>query len=200
MKRTKSIYLALVAILLSPMVANADLITHQDFGGFNTSRGPGSAPMGRLTVDNAISISSFGVLADINGNSDMQFLIFDANTGANLFASAVTSFVDVGLDYYFSDSLSCTFNPGMFYSVGASNSNGASYAVDFVANSISGFNFFTGNQNLIGSFGANTLFTSLACCDVMTAFNTATKVPEPGTLALLCLGLVFMAVRRRKTV
>ena len=68
--------------------------------------------MGRLTVDSAISISSFGVLVDINGDSDLQFLIFDANTGANLFTSSITSFIDVGLDYYFSNALSFTFNPG----------------------------------------------------------------------------------------
>lgn len=196
---------AFTAALLSAASASAATVVHHDPGnGFQeTFRGAGSAPMGRLTVDSAITISSFGVLANIDGDSDLQFLIFDAVSGANLFTSAIKSFVDVGEAYYFSDALNFTFNAGTTYSVGASSSNGASYRLDELANSVSGFNFLTGNQNLDGVFGANTLDAGLNCCDVATAFVTVDNmgaVPEPTTWAFMIFGFgaIGGAMRRQR--
>ena len=81
MKRSITVYFAFLATMLSPMLANAGLITHQDAGGWLSGREPGSAPMGRLTVDKSININKFGVLMDIKGDSDLQFFIYDADTG-----------------------------------------------------------------------------------------------------------------------
>ncbi len=202
MKRSITVYFAFLATMLSPMLANAGLITHQDAGGWLSGREPGSAPMGRLTVDKSININKFGVLMDIKGDSDLQFFIYDADTGSNLLTSSIIESVDVGLGYYFTDRLNFRFIPNTVYSVGAVSSNGAWYAVDMVANSISGFNFLTGNQNIRKESGSYILNTGTACCDVMTAFQVGRprKVPEPHTFALLGLGLAgIAALRRTKT-
>jgi hypothetical protein len=204
LKKTLTYATGAAAAMLMAGTASATTIFHHDpaVGFQETFRSAGSAPMGRLTVDSAITISSFGVLADINGDSDLQFLIFDADTGVNLFTSAIQSFTDVGEDYYFSNPLNFTFNVGTTYSVGASSSNGASYRLDELANSVGGFNFLTGNQNLRGPFGSSTLDQRLACCDVATAFVIADRgaVPEPATWAFMIFGFgaVGSALRTRR--
>ena len=158
--------------------------------------------MGRLTVSSSVTVSSIGVLANINGNSNLQFLIFNAVTGANLFTSAAKSFVDVGEAYYFSDPLSFTFDPGITYAVGATSSAGASYRLDEQVNTVGAFSFLLGNQNTGGAFGASTLITSQACCDVATAFVIAEPgaVPEPATWAMMLtgFGIAGAALRKRR--
>lgn len=204
LKKSLTYATGVATALMMAGTASATTIFHHDpgVGQQSTSRGAGSAPMGRLTVDSAISISSFGILADINGDSDLQFLIFDADTGANLFTSAIQSFVDVGEDYYFSNPLNFTFNTGTTYSVGVSSSNGATYRLDTMANSVGGFNFFTGNQNINGAFGSSTLDLDQFCCDVATAFVIADMgaVPEPATWAFMIFGFgaVGSALRTRR--
>jgi hypothetical protein len=205
------------AILASGFAASAMLFTgsasaaevlHYDPGGnaFLTHRGAGSAPFGRLTVDNPITVYQIGSLVDLNGDQNMQFLIFDAVSGANLFTSTIQAFLDDGLEYKWSDPLSFTFTPGITYSVGATSSVGGSFAVDYISNSVGGFNFLTGNQNSNGVFGNTTLNTGQNCCDVATAFRTSLvngAVPEPSTWAMMLLGFGFVggamrAAKRRQ--
>lgn len=191
--KTGAATLTIIAAGLLHSPAFAAEVVHWDEGvGFNqTNRSAGSAPMGRLTVDNAVSITQIGILADLVRDSDLQFLIFNANTGTNLFTSSIQSFSDDGFSYKWSDPLSFTFLPGITYAVGASNSAGASYKLDELANEVGDFNFLTGNQNLIGSFGSSTLNQGTACCDVATAFRTGVvngAVPEPSTWAMMLFG------------
>jgi hypothetical protein len=202
----KSLQLAIgaMALGLTPASAMAAEVFHfdeSDPGSFNTNRSVGSAPLGRLTVDAAVTITQIGILADLNGDSDMQFLIFDADTGANLFTSTIQSFIDDGLAYNWSNALSFTFNPGTVYAVGATSSTGGQYAVDQVANEVGDFNFLTGNQNANGPFGASGINLTLNCCDVATAFRTsmAGAVPEPGTWLLMILGFGAIGASMRRS-
>jgi hypothetical protein len=191
---------AIAALAVAP--AAAQTITHDDPGGFRTNRSAGDAPVGRLTVNTAQSITSFGVDVDLNGPSNLQFLIFNSGTGALLFQSTIQSFADTGPGFKFASPFSFTFNPGITYGLTAASSAGGQYLVDFTANSVSGFNFLTGNQNLLGSFGNSTLDPGQACCDVSTALVLGTgAIPEPASWAMMLtgFGLVGGALRRRNS-
>ena len=93
----KSLFVTVVSatLLAAASTAYGAVITHDDASGsFRTSRTAGSAPVGRLTVSSSQTISGFGVDVDINGNSNLEFLIFNSSTGAILYQSAAKAFVD----------------------------------------------------------------------------------------------------------
>lgn len=201
MKKLFGAAAALAAVMaFTPAMAD---ITHEDAGNsFRTSRGVGSAPVGRLTVSSSQTISSFGVDVDLNGDSTLKFLIFDSSSGAILYQSAEKAFSDTGGGYKFSDALSFTFNPGTVYGLTASSSTGGQYFVDFTPNSVGAFSFLTGNQN-ISNYANPVLSTFQNCCDVGTALVLGEQtpgVPEPASWALIIAGFGAVgATMRRKS-
>ncbi len=185
--------------------ANAAIVIHEDAGTiFTTFRGIGSAPVGRITVSSSQTISRFGVDVDLNGASNVKFLIFDSSSGSLLYSSAAKAFADTGAGYKFSDAFSFTFNVGTTYGLTAVSDTGGAYNVDFTANTIGAFSFLTGNQNNNG-FANPVLDTSQNCCDVWTALDTdriTAGVPEPSTWAMMLIGFAGLGLaswRRRET-
>lgn len=179
---------AACALLAATAPAQAAVtIDHADLGGFRTDRDPGSAPVGRLTVSSDQTISGFGIDVDLNGDSDLTFLIFNSTTGAVLYQSAATSFTDTGEGYKYSDPFSFTFTTGITYGLTAWASNGGHYYVDETPNTVGAFSFLTGNQNVT----YNTLNTDNYCCDVATSLvvgEVTGGVPEPATWTMMILG------------
>jgi hypothetical protein len=171
MTRIKNTYLAALAVLLSPMAANADPISFT----FNIQASEGS------------------VSGEFTGN--------DADTNGNLDATEILSFM--------ATATGTAFTGGPF-TIDATEAIINSFAFNIAGLALSAFdvtnglpNFATGSEWIV--LESETLRVGLNNREstrllVSTTVSRVSSVPEPGTLALLGLGLAGIGFAKRKKV
>jgi hypothetical protein len=178
MTRTKSAYLTLLAILLSPMAANADLII-ADFEWTGTG---GYTMEGYFIYDRAAAAD--GAIRD----GEVQQLFFEGFlNGVSLASNSTAPWLG---DFNFNfDAVAGQFFLGGFNS----GPSGQNWNVPIAAGSGLGFRSGTTTSYLalegVGPVGR---------IDGTPLTVTSVRVPEPGTLALFGIGLFGIGLARRK--
>jgi hypothetical protein len=207
LKRTKSTYLALLAVLLLPMAANADLIDFEDiaFAGSRTPFGPqvsqGFSFQPTSTGDSlAIHRNGDACSGGCVDNGTQALLVYDesATPAFEVLMTAVDGGVFNLLSFDYSELFTfITDGSGEIDLVGTLFGGGtvsASFAIDQIPSAYQTANVvgFVGLTSV--SFSSDTYFPTYDNIVV-------SRVPEPGTLALFGIGLLGMgAARRRKKV
>ena len=224
MTKTKSIYLALLAVLLSPMAANAGVIeTVSGWDGVSNITAFGennSATYGQTFLvgsDDTLVAWTFYINDSLDpDNVDFAFYVMDWDagttraTGSVLYQSGAVSTTNNGgadgmeMFTFSTGGLSLTAGndyiafisaTGLFDGSPGTSSVGS--LRDETAYLDGGF-FWQNNGNTAGTWDTQAWSSAGDFGDLAFRAEFAAAVPEPGTLALLGLGLAGMGMTRRK--
>ena len=188
MTRTKSVYLALLAVLLSPMAANADPITYD----VNQTIGTGSV-VGTIQTDGTLGVlgssnivSWILTLSSPNLSGGSPQVLTDANSSVRMSGSGViASLADLIFDWSGGPDWSLLFSGGSPFSYWCMTTGPITCNSEATPSEVIGY----------GTDGDNAEERLRTGPGVIAR---ASSVPEPGTLALLGIGLAGLGLTRRR--
>lgn len=205
MKKTGSMFLALITVLLSPMTANADLIAFDTFG-------PGdSFSSSTFGVDGNAQFQAFQFVAEASGSlSEISVALgrrselttattFQLYTDAGDSLGVLLESIDIANNVAPSPSSPFSGEVVTFSSIVNSMLNfGDKYWLSY-----SEPNVFDGSSSLWffndqGISGLRDTSDLNVMQNLLPAFRVSVSVPEPGTLGLIGIGLAAMGLTRRK--
>lgn len=203
MSRTKRIIVAAVAVFLSPIAANAVPIVDQEH--FASTTGSGGLISNNIDFGRA---QTFTVgLAGLFDSIDVRLLGGGVTEARILATTGGVPIGGVGGSTVLASS-SLVSMVGNLFSFDFSASNLAVNVGDILAIELIGGGTWSGtptgsyaggSDNFFNSGYTNTWTSNLSWdMDFRTYVDVPTGVPEPGTLALLSMGLLGMSAARRK--
>ena len=214
MTRTKSTYLALLAVLLSPVVAQADLVTWEFSGLIGDTD--------RLGVNIADAFS-------VQVNFDTDASLLTTRTGGRFDPGARYEYDPSGMSFVVNlpGLIDEVFTPGAGLNVLWLRDNSGDRAAGGEPTQVDGLSFVLEGAGFLVQAGIfrgsildifdgpglpstpdprlvdleiSSFFISTSDGAASGRISSVTSVPEPGTLALLGIGLLGMGLSRRKKV
>lgn len=180
--------------------AQASLVFQSAAQNGASSRTAGSGIMTRFQVASAVDLTNISAKMNLVTAGNIEFVIFNAASGQLLFTSGPAAYADDGDTFKMSGAFNFTMLPGTTYSLGALSD--VASVQDFITpggKTMGAITSLGGNLNATG-FASPVLSASHGATDgiVQLFARDSVNVPEPGSFALLALGLVSCLALRRK--